>query len=217
MKTFEQRWNHIELLMQYAVPEKYQEKAIALLEKFNEDTIGLNLLEAFYSYLPEGLDDVVLEVWLLARRQGVFLFAVKTLQDEYFYIVNKDKAEFSGRLTEKYCDQEVLDFFGIPDSQALQDILEQGQKTEYFPALLDQTLCPSCMSADGELHTLGCPVEICPWCGGQLTNCNCRFLQLNAASLHSDAQLEKLQEILVEKGRIPYDSSERPSFFGEKR
>lgn len=35
--------------------------------------------------------------------------------------------------------------------------------------------CGDCGCAEGKLHRLGCDVERCPLCGGQLTTCACIF------------------------------------------
>jgi hypothetical protein len=34
--------------------------------------------------------------------------------------------------------------------------------------------CPDCAAGVGEYHVLGCDVEQCPYCGGQLIFCDCR-------------------------------------------
>ena len=36
--------------------------------------------------------------------------------------------------------------------------------------------CHDCGCLDGEYHHLGCDMEACPVCGGQLFICDCKFL-----------------------------------------
>ena len=76
----------------------------------------------------------------------------------------------------------------------------------------DSNLCPSCHVAVGEFHTLGCPVEICPWCSGQLTYCNCRFTILDTDALDKAAQIEKLQELLEAEGRVVFKKEHCPGY-----
>jgi hypothetical protein len=39
--------------------------------------------------------------------------------------------------------------------------------------------CFRCNCKEGEFHRPGCPAEICPFCGGQLTTCSCCYEQLH--------------------------------------
>jgi hypothetical protein len=64
----------------------------------------------------------------------------------------------------------------------------------------------------GEFHTLGCPVEICPWCNGQLTYCNCRFTKLNIDTINKVEQIEKLLQLLEEVGRIAFKKEDSPGY-----
>lgn len=36
-----------------------------------------------------------------------------------------------------------------------------------------ESVCGDCDAADGEIHELGCDLEDCPCCGGQLITCGC--------------------------------------------
>ncbi len=213
-QTLAQRKEAIILLMQYAVPAEQMREARQLLDRYQSDTVAANLLHAFYSYLPEGLDDGVRELRLLARRQGAFLLAAVTFHSTYFYLATADKAEFLGDRKEGIWDEEVRAFFELGSREAL--LKKTAAITAFplhIPAPHDEELCPACAAADGEEHILGCPVEICPWCGGQLTGCHCRFEQLDRDHLLGERELAALEEKLKKKGRIPYDSgTHRPAY-----
>ncbi len=209
-----QRHREILLLMDYAVPAERLTEAQALLAGYRDDRIATNLLHAFYSYLPEGIDDGVREIKRLARREGSFLLAAVTFQASYLYLVTGDDALFLGDHRDGIWDQEVLDFFGLGDREKFckryrqLDDLPRHQSTAQ-----DTDLCPACAVADGEEHVLGCPVEVCPWCGGQLTGCHCRFEQLERDHLLSDRDIEAFRQKLAAKGRIPFDSARhRPAY-----
>jgi len=88
---------------------------------------------------------------------------------------------------------------------------------------LKEKRCHDCGCKEGELHQLGCGMEVCPLCGGQLISCNCHLTQLGyrvhkITSKHptlglpksvfenglSDREGRKFLRMLEKKGRIPY-------------
>jgi hypothetical protein len=204
----------IQFLMKYAVPQDQVKIADALLDKYDADIIALNLLHSFYINLPEGNDDSVTGIWLITRRQGVFLLCVSTGNSMYYlYLANKEAAHIIGTLSEGIIDRELLDFFGYADNKEVLALAEKPEMLqEYEPHTLDPNLCPSCHVAVGEFHTLGCPVEICPWCNGQLTYCNCRFTKLNIDTINKVEQIEKLLQLLEEVGRIAFKKEDSPGY-----
>ena len=213
-KTLADCRKDIQFLMKYAVPEDQIEMAEALLKRYEADIIALNLLYSFYVHLPEGMDDSVKDLRLLTRRQGVFLLCVSTGNGmHYLYVVNNEAAHIIGTLAEGIIDRELLDFFGYADNREVLAATREPEKLrEYEPYTADSRLCPSCQVAEGEFHTLGCPVEICPWCSGQLTYCNCRFTKLDIDAMDKLSQIEKLHELLEETGRIAYKREHGPGY-----
>ena len=55
-------------------------------------------------------------------------------------------------------------------------------------------------------------MEICPWCGGQLIHCDCRFEQMGLDALTSEAELDQFEALLEERGRISFSPEQRPNF-----
>lgn len=216
MQTLSELRQQIELLMEYAVPESHAEAAAELLDHYASDIVALNLLHAFYALLPEGEDDWVRELYLLARRQGSFLLCAAAGLDRYLFAVTSDGAEFLGSFAEGVGDSSVLDFFGFANEEEfLQKVGRADVLEVYEPAALREEYCPMCQVAAGEYHTLGCPVEICPWCGGQLIGCSCRFTVMGVESLDSDEDVERFLELLEGQGRIPFEEEQRPGFLSE--
>lgn len=213
-KTLADRKKDIRFLMKYAVPPEQMEAAESLLQKYETDIIALNLLHSFYIHLPEGSDDSVMKLRLLTSRQGVFLMCVSTGNGmHYLYVVNNEAAHIIGTLAEGIIDREILDFFGYADNSEVRIWSKKTEKLpEYEPCTDIDGLCPSCQAGEGEFHTLGCPVEICPWCFGQLTYCNCRFTKLDTEALDKISQIEKLLELLEAKGRIAFKKEHGPGY-----
>jgi len=213
VQTLGDRKKEIELLMRYAVPEAHRQEAAAVVETYGGDSIVLNLLHDFYSRLPGAVDDGIKTLRLLARSQGTFLFCATTFLNDYLYIASPADVFFLGKLADGIGDDEVLRFFGFTDQKTFADRTRDLDGFEiHTPADRDKTLCPVCAAADGEYHTLGCPVELCPWCGGQLTRCNCRFEQLDLEQLDDETDVERLREKLEAAGRIPFATEQRPAY-----
>ncbi|MDD3619153.1 MAG: hypothetical protein RBR09_00925 [Desulfobulbaceae bacterium] len=213
MYDYTEKRRSIRDLMEYAVPEGWMEEAEDLLDIYRNDAIALELLHEFYSYLPEAGSDWVREIRLIGRRQGMFLLAAVTPVNSYVYLVSSEGIEFQGILAEGLWDRDILDFFGYGSRDTFR---EQSRSAERFgiyePLDSDRDICPGCHAATGELHELGCPVELCPWCGGQLVYCSCRYDQLGAESLSSEEDIIRFEEILDRRGRIPYSPEQRPAY-----
>ena len=216
MNELEQKRDTIRSLMEYAVPADRLDDAIDLLDIYRHDRIALDLLHEFYSFLPEGRNDWVREIRLAARQQGLFLLAAVTRESGYFYLVSSEGIEFHGVVADGVWDQDLLAFFGFADRERFREQCGQPEAlTVYEPMDSDPDICPACHAATGEVHELGCPVEVCPWCGGQLVYCGCRFEKLEVESLSSEKDLVRFEEILNEQGRSPYSPEQRPSFADE--
>ena len=210
--------NEISLLIEYGAPSGEFAFLKEVMEKYNGDQISLNLFHHFYSYLPEAKDDGIVKITRVANRQGAFLLCTTTLFSEYLYLVTHERAALIGRLENGLTDRELLDIFGWQsDDDFRKDVIDLEDLPEHSPINESHDLCPICGTSDGELHAFGCPVEVCPWCEGQLTNCECRFTRTGRNDFTSESHVQELLDLLEEEGRIPFDSSEqRPSFMSEE-
>ena len=207
----------IKLFIQYSVPEQEQSVANSLLETFGEDLFALEVIKDFYRTLPDAREEALLKISVLEEKEQVFLLLLSTAKHHYLYLTNADGGLFLGEWDEGIVDSHVLSFFDYPDKEAFKKAHPTIDKCrEYVPLeRLNEEICPSCGIRTGGLHVLGCPVEVCPWCGGQLNRCNCRFEQLDVEELTDETKLKELEEKLEKKGRIPYAKEQRPSFLAE--
>ena len=206
----------IKTLMEYSVPDGLMDEALDLLDIYLNDRIALELLHEFYKFLPDAKNDLVREIRLIGRKQGVFLLLAVTRESGYIYMVTVEGIEFQGTVADGMYDQNVLDFFEYSSREQFQAESKESEKYQvYEPMDSDENICPACHVATGENHELGCPVEICPWCGGQLVHCGCRYEKLEVESISSEKELVRFEEILNEQGRISYSPEQRPSFADE--
>jgi len=202
--------------MEYAVAEDNFEEAADLLMRYRDDRIALDLLLEFYSYLPEAREDYVREIRTVARSGGVFLLAAVTGSSTYLYLISGEGVEFHGVLDKRYLDRELLDFFGYKTLAGFQQQCAEVEDLPlYEPLQVDVDICPACHVVTGELHELGCPVEVCPWCGGQLIGCSCRYDRLEVEAITNEEEIARLEILLNERGRIAYSPDQRPGFADE--
>lgn len=204
----------IALLMEYGAPADKRSELAALVDRYGADIFALKVFQSFYSYLPEAQDDGIVELLRIASRQGVFLLCARTLLDEYLYLVDREKAEFLGTLREGIWDQEILEFFGWQNREDFLKVVKVTKGLAIHQAVNEAPdLCPVCGTADGGPHIFGCPVEICPWCGGQLIHCSCRFDQTGRRELSQESHVDEFLELLEKRGRVKFIAREqRPAF-----
>ena len=70
------------------------------------------------------------------------------------------------------CNKEMLDVDTCDMTKVIVDGEELDRNTEYFDV---NERCHDCniLNKPGNLHHLGCDMERCPKCKGQLISCNC--------------------------------------------
>ena len=216
IEDFEKTRSRILLAMDYAVAEEHRAAAEDVLDEYGEDLIGLTLLQEFYSRLPEAREDWVREIRVVNRLQGVFLLAAITPKHAYLYLVSSEGVDFQGSVADGFLADELLDFFEYESADAFRAVCSAVDHWQvYEPLQGDEDICPACHAQTGEYHELGCPVEVCPWCGGQLIHCDCRYEQLGLDALVTEDELAQFEAILEERGRIAYSREQRPSFAGD--
>ena len=208
----------ISLLLEYGAPKDELAKLDEVIAKYGADAIVLNVFHNFYSYLPEGLDDGIIKISRVANCHGAFLFCASTLLSNYLYMATRESAALIGPFNDGIQDQDILEFFGWQDDEQFKKAVgDPALLSEHVPVNESMELCPICGTTDGEIHSFGCPVEVCPWCDGQLTNCECRFAKTGRDNFSRDSHLEELLDLLSKKGRVAFDAKEhRPSFLEDE-
>jgi hypothetical protein len=216
-KNLSELHDEITLLLKYGAPQDEQDTLAMVIEKYSADMIALNVFHSFYSFLPEGLEDGISKLSRVANRHGVFLLCATASQGNYLYLTSRESATLVATLAEGIIDPDILKFFGWQDhKQFMKVATDPSGFPEHLPLNDSLDLCPICGTGDGETHAPGCSVEICPWCAGQLTNCECRFTRTGREKLSRESHLEEFLKLLEKKGRIPFSAKEhRPSFMQE--
>lgn len=203
------------LFIQYGVVEDVRNRAMEVVDKYSQDSVALRLLHEFYRSLPEAREEPVVRVVQIDSRQGVLLLGVLTLTYEYLYLVTETEAILLGERGQEVED-DVLVFFGYTDNAGLSKACENLSGLEDYSSHSQsgRMKCPVCLVLEGEFHHLGCPVEVCPWCGGQLNRCNCRFDQLGIERIRDENEVDRFRQLLIAKGRIRFTGEQAPSYPG---
>ncbi len=207
----------ISVLIPYAVPPEELEVAKKLFEKYEGDFFALGIIKDYYQTLPNAKEEALVKISVLEEKEQVFLLLLSTTGHHYFYVTNDDESLFLTEWEEGLEDKQLLQFFGYTDSKSFAKAHPDIEKCRKYQPLerMNEELCPSCGVKTGAMHTLGCPVELCPWCGGQLNHCNCRFEQMDVEAFTDEAMLDKFAEKLEQKGRVAYVKEQRPTFLAE--
>lgn len=201
--------------VQYSVAENEIGHAIGLVKKYQTDQSVLKLLKEYYTALPEAREEPVVKIAELMRKQGVYLFVVLSTNYAYTYVVSSEHVLYLSEYRSEIAE-EILNFFGYSSQQEFLKACPAVEELEEYRVQnkIKRVNCPACGVEEGELHLLGCIIEVCPWCDGQLCSCNCRFEQLETEELEDEEQLENFIELLNEKGRIPYASDQSIAYPG---
>ncbi len=205
----------IKLYIRYAVPVNEFRDAAALVDRYRYNRLVLNLLREYYVALPDAREEAVIRIAKLVQSQGVFLFVLITTSTAHLYAVSVDEVVWLGEYLNEM-DSEIMAFWGFTDREEISKICVPIGDLEDYPSGAGgkKGECPACGVEAGEYHILGCSVEVCPWCEGQLNKCNCRFEQLEVDAVDNDEQLEGFFELLTAKGRIPFQRHQAPYYPG---
>ncbi len=207
----------IELFIDYGVGQPEQEAAKALVKKYQGNPRALAVLLEFYKVLPEAREEAVIRISYIDSLQGVTLLAVSTDQRSYGAVVSESAAHILGEYDRDPVPEEILSYFGHSDSEGFFTSYGPVADLPDFRASDSKPVCPVCEVAAGEYHLLGCPVEVCPWCEGQLSRCNCRFEKMEVECMETDEQIEAFMALLEEKGRIAYAPEQKPGYPGTSK
>jgi len=202
----------IKLHIKYAVPEGEQHRAVSLVVKYGHDRMILALLREYYTTLPEAREEGVIRVATLMSHQSVFLLVAVTENHAYLYAVSDEGVIFLGIYGDEVDEQLLAHFDFSSQDVFLKECLNVEELEDYKGNEQDSSVCSACGVAEGEPHLLGCTVEVCPWCEGQLSNCNCRFEQLGLEEIENESQLVEFYDLLMTKGPIPFKREQNPSY-----
>ncbi len=202
-------------LIEYAVPEKERKAALDFVHQNVNSSIQLILLKEFYSSLPEAREEALTKIVVLEMHQGTFLLGASTGKHHYIYCADHTNAVLVGDFEKGVEELDVLLFFGYRSNDEFKNSLKTFTQYPDFDKGNQADgveFCPVCSVREGEYHQFGCPVEICPWCEGQLNHCYCRFEKLGLNEITTEAELDEFEQILAQKGRIRFEKGQGPSY-----
>lgn len=208
----------IGLFIEYAVPQNERKQAGELLQKYRNNLMLLRLLKEYYRTLPEAREEAAIKISRLRQKEGVYLFVLVTPNRSYLYAVSMEDVLWLGI----YREEVSVDILAYFDFSSMETFLKKCPETDElkpFPGdgAEGAHSCPVCGVEESDTHLLGCIVEICPWCQGQLSGCPCRFEQLGVEEIEDEEHLEEFATRLEQKGRIPYSRGQAPTYPGTSK
>lgn len=204
--------DEIQVFIEYGVVAAEQKQALKTVKEYENNVMVLNILKDFYARLPEFREEAVSSVSRIVSKNGAYLLSVSTTNYQYLYFFHQEMPVYLGEKKDGIGDTEVLNFFGFTSNTEFFKSID-GRSHDYGDLKgKESTFCPACGVEVGDFHQLGCPVEICPWCDGQLSVCNCRFDQLGVDEITDESDIDRLEVLLNDKGRIPFSADHAPSY-----
>lgn len=211
----EQLLSEIKTFISFAVEESKCAAAYQLVEQYKDDTLAIRLFHEHYSALPDAIEEAVVKVYELNVQRGVHCLLLQSETAFFIYLISVDEVVYAGSRVEDL-SADLIAFIDRGDKKKLTEALSDlSNFSEYTVAGGGKSVqCPACGVTEGESHILGCMAEVCPWCDGQLSNCNCRFEKMEVEEFTSEKQLEAFEELLEEEGRIPFAKDQQISYPG---
>ena len=204
----------LSLFIDYAVRAEESTEGKKYLARCRDNPKAMPLIGEYYTNLPEVSDEALLAIKVLRERGGIGLFVLQTASRQYLAVSDGEEASILGEYPLEELPAELLAHFGFANNTVFQSACPDATQLADLALGDSGGHCPACGVAEGEKHLLGCPVEICPWCDGQLIRCNCRFEQLGIEEIDGEKRLRAFEELLATKGRIPYARQQAPSYPG---
>lgn len=207
--------NEVDSFLTYAVSPEDHSDAMKFVRSYEKDGTALRLFREHYSALPDALEEPIVALYELASHQGVRCLLATSENGRFVYVVSSDKVIYIGCSVDMFSD-DLLKFIDKTDRKLFAKELEELKGfVPYLPVDKEgSTVCPTCGAAEGDVHLLGCLTEVCPWCDGQLSKCNCRFEKIGVDEITTEEQVEKFEALLAEKGRVPFAKEQAISFPG---
>ena len=204
----------LSLFIDYAVRAEEIAQGKNYLARCRDNQKAVALIGEYYTNLPDISDEALIAIKILRERRGLGLFVLQTASRHYFAVSDGEEARILGEYPVEELPGELLAHFGFKDNAAFQSACLDAAQLADLASGDSGAHCPACGVAEGEKHLLGCPVEICPWCDGQLIRCDCRFEQLGIEEIDGENRLQAFEDMLEAKGRIPYARQHSPSYPG---
>lgn len=206
--------DELKIFIEFGVSQAERVQAMQLMERYRGNLTALIVLMEFYKVLPEAREEAVIRLGYITSREGTTLLGITTTGHEYLAVVSENNAHILGEYGKEKLSTEILNFFGYQDNETLCSEVGSFEKLKPYGEKSNHINCPACGVEVGEFHIFGCPVEVCPWCDGQLSNCNCRFDKLEVESLDREEQLDEFLSILEAKGRVAFSEDQKPGYPG---